>query len=589
MVINILQKLNIPFLQPSDLKNETPKDIKLFDFSNSPVENTNTTDPKASKNKEICDMVLNWQSLEGGANKKEIKKLLRHIKNLSNSDLQSIMQTFFNCAFRSEKISEKDKAKFYEIMQSELTKRLDEAGAVPSSYKNRNLVNLSQMLVMLEKNNLKESIREDNKEKNLANIHKHNQHISNLLDNVARNSNLPKEKYVSSEWFNKYGFKKLRTDISDEEFIRRMSGNGVIDEESWQIIGNCWAHSGGKSMATSEVGLEILNSHIKKVEGGHLIYLGKAAKMGLPKDGTPGVYFISQEEVFKDGSIQSIGDGDFTAMLLAMKKYMEESGEYTENTVESMGQSDIRKVLVDNITDALNEAKSIDLASDPEQILKSLTDIKNTLIQAKGTRADDTQLGQMLKKLIEETEACLQANLSGDTATLEKNIKNLAQNLDYAKDFWGPSNVMHADIPNKFYEILTGLENPEPVRLEEDSDIPIGISNKLIQNRGSLNRNVTLDDNMYAKLLKLHEEGRISCSIGIKTNMVPHTSHKGIDGPLSEDGRYATFEPGHAITIAKMTEDAVWLNESNFPDLYIKLPKEVFKYCLRDMIILRYY
>ena len=71
--------------------------------------------------------------------------------------------------------------------------------------------------------------------------------------------------------------------------------------------------------------------------------------------------------------------------------------------------------------------------------------------------------------------------------------------------------------------------------------------------------------------------------------MVPHSSHKGIDGPRVTEGPFAVFERGHALTVAKMTEDTVWLNKSNYPDIYIKLPKELFQYCLRDMSIIRYY
>lgn len=576
MVIKISAKINQLLTSKPKSESKVEKGDVVFSCKNSELP-TVVEEPSKSKTKEIFDMVKRWSENPDAVNKKEINQFLKNIEKFSNEELLELLPIFKNAVY-SEMISSKDRAGFFETMKNEIRNRLIAVGAVVSNLQNSGLEDALILVNQLEKINLKESFRAENLNKNIAYIEKSNQNVRQILDNTAKNVDMSEEEVNDIDsWFNKNYLKKNKPgSLSEEEFVRRMKGNGFIDEDAWQVIGNCWAHSEAKSMVVSETGRDIINSHIKKVKGGHLIYLGKAAKKGLPKDGTPGVFFVTEKEVFKKGSVQSVGDGDLTALLLAMEKYMVESGDYSLSSETESENIDIIRTF-DNALVEFQRLDNTNMAIAKEKLVS----IKNEIISIYND-----------EKLIGIFDLAEQAIEKNDPVALNDAISSLREDISLFRDMVGTSNPMHGNTGGNFYEILTGIENPDGINLSKDKDIPIGISNKIVVTKGSraLDSKKTIDDNMYARLKQLHSDGRTAYSVTFKTSSdwFESYAHESVDGPIKE-GTYPFIVPGHAVSVVKMSDDFVWLNESNNPDVYIRVPKEVFQSKLRDISIMRYY
>lgn len=104
-------------------------------------------------------------------------------------------------------------------------------------------------------------------------------------------------------------------------------GNGKIDNPAMQITGNCWAHSGINAMIAVPKGKEMINNLVTKKDGVVSVCLPEAAKNGLPKPNGDGIYTFTEWDISRGLITQSAGDGDVTAVMLALDKYFEETGE----------------------------------------------------------------------------------------------------------------------------------------------------------------------------------------------------------------------------------------------------------------------
>lgn len=105
-------------------------------------------------------------------------------------------------------------------------------------------------------------------------------------------------------------------------------GNGKFDKIATQKTELCWAHAGINSLLIPDKGKKLLESHryYDKTTGVFAIHLEEAEKYGLHK----GIYIITPEEIAKEGSQLSEGEGDVTAWMIAIKKYFDELNQNPE-------------------------------------------------------------------------------------------------------------------------------------------------------------------------------------------------------------------------------------------------------------------
>ncbi len=132
----------------------------------------------------------------------------------------------------------------------------------------------------------------------------------------------------------------IKTGLENNAKNARMSrpdailGDGVIDKNNGaiQMTGNCWAHSGINALVATPAGKEILNNLITKQNGVIAVKLPEAAQKGLPKPNCDGIYTFTEKELLALGGFteQSFGDGDVTAVMLAVSQYFRDTGEKSD-------------------------------------------------------------------------------------------------------------------------------------------------------------------------------------------------------------------------------------------------------------------
>lgn len=108
-------------------------------------------------------------------------------------------------------------------------------------------------------------------------------------------------------------------------------------------VGNCWAHSGVTSMASTPGGKAFLEQNIyrDKERGITAVRLKEAGNNGLGYNKT-GVYTFTDDEIIRGAATFGSGDGDNTAYMLAAEKYLQEKGEYGSHKAASDGNTDVR-------------------------------------------------------------------------------------------------------------------------------------------------------------------------------------------------------------------------------------------------------
>ena len=106
-------------------------------------------------------------------------------------------------------------------------------------------------------------------------------------------------------------------------------GDGKIDSNSkaTQMTGNCWAHAAITSLVSTNQGKEFLASHVLKKDGIVAIHLPEAANNQQPKPKGDGVYTFTEKEIADGAKKLSVGDGDVTALMMAVSKYFKDIGE----------------------------------------------------------------------------------------------------------------------------------------------------------------------------------------------------------------------------------------------------------------------
>jgi hypothetical protein len=104
------------------------------------------------------------------------------------------------------------------------------------------------------------------------------------------------------------------------------------------MAGNCWIHAGINNMLQNPKGKEIINNLIyKNTENGSVtVYLPGAAEKGFPKPNGDGMYTYSEAKLLNSSLNISMGDGDYTAFILAINDFRAES----QNNYDDGGKFD---------------------------------------------------------------------------------------------------------------------------------------------------------------------------------------------------------------------------------------------------------
>lgn len=571
---------------------------------------------------ELLDLLKNHTKVEGGLKQKEIKNILKGIKNISLDEFVDIGQILLEAICHSKKISDKQKIKLLNNVIDDIRQRAIDIGVdtktideIAKFYGDKNklqtqrhyshvLVKYIEAIISKSKE-ANEDIRNKNIDRNIANINKINSLTrASLKTAESFYKAIPKEDYDFSEEFARDFFISTRENISKEEYIERMKGNGRIDEKFWQTFrGNCWAVGTMNAMLTSEIGTEILNSHIKKIDGGFLIHLGKAAKKNLPADGVPGVYFISEKEVFEEGPLQSMGDGDATALLLAIKKYKTETGDYSSENLSFESQQNLETVNKHkNIINTLEKQSKEEIITN----LNSLSEDLNQIYERLSEQSVRRTIISNLQNIIQENLSIITANT--DNTTGQVDLLKIKNDINYWLDkilILTDTDVMNGEAMKDFFEILTGIDaepeqyttmnakmsnfisdkkyrHPTP---KANEDLPIGICVRSFDYLSD-------PDSSYAKFQKLHNEGRIAMTFEVSSGL--ENNRDNIEIFADTEGReYTGIEPmisqGHNFEVIKIEDDYIWLQEPNTPNAYIRCTKEAFLDMGAYAHILRYY
>ncbi len=151
------------------------------------------------------------------------------------------------------------------------------------------------------------------------------------IDTMEKMDKAARERYLEDAGFTTVNeeMRKIVSDITDVLGVNGDDalGNGKIDNPAMQTTGNCWAHSGINAMLATPNGKEMINNLVTKKDGVVSVCLPEAAKNGFPKPNGDGIYTFSEFDIAKGLTTQSAGDGDVTAVMLALDKYFEETGE----------------------------------------------------------------------------------------------------------------------------------------------------------------------------------------------------------------------------------------------------------------------
>ena len=124
-------------------------------------------------------------------------------------------------------------------------------------------------------------------------------------------------------------------------------GNGSFDNAALQMAGNCWAHAGINSTLKTPAGKQYVNNLVvkDKQKGTISVLLPGAKDAGLPKPKGDGIYTYSENEIYNSTFSTSAGDGDYTAMMLAIEDFRQESTGNEKATTDAGNALEIFRLL----------------------------------------------------------------------------------------------------------------------------------------------------------------------------------------------------------------------------------------------------
>ena len=238
-------------------------------------------------------------------------------------------------------------------------------------------------------------------------------------------------------WLEEQGFsyvtkdKKLEQSFEDAGFnLEESLGDGKISEPAVQMTGNCWAHAGLNAFVATPKGQELINNLVTKRNGVVSVRLPEAAERGLPKPNGDGVYTFTEQEILSGTTVQSVGDGDVTAVMLAIEKYFTEIGENESLEIRTNGNKPYR--MFEILTGKKNDIYVVDdlyIFSDVEVLDGVSTTLYNG--QTNKDNMGDAHY-QVLQKLLQRGEGAIYISFSDGTKP-ENETSAETLDLNYSK------------------------------------------------------------------------------------------------------------------------------------------------------------
>ena len=238
-------------------------------------------------------------------------------------------------------------------------------------------------------------------------------------------------------WLEEQGFsyvtkdKKLEQSFEDAGFnLEESLGDGKISEPAVQMTGNCWAHAGLNAFVATPKGQELINNLVTKRNGVVSVRLPEAAERGLPKPNGDGVYTFTEQEILSGTTVQSVGDGDVTAVMLAIEKYFTEIGENESLEIRTNGNKPYR--MFEILTGKKNDIYVVDglyIFSDIEVLDGVSTTLYNG--QTNKDNMGDAHY-QVLQKLLQRGEGAIYISFSDGTKP-ENETSAETLDLNYSK------------------------------------------------------------------------------------------------------------------------------------------------------------
>ena len=144
-----------------------------------------------------------------------------------------------------------------------------------------------------------------------------------VIDKIKNPYNNKKLKNAVSEYIKTNDIKPLNNENYSGDI-----GNGKFDKIATQKTELCWAHAGINTLLLTDEGKKLIesNTYYDKTTGVFAIHLEEAENYGLHG----GIYIITPEEIAKESSQLSEGEGDVTAWMIAIKKYFDELNQNPE-------------------------------------------------------------------------------------------------------------------------------------------------------------------------------------------------------------------------------------------------------------------
>lgn len=192
-------------------------------------------------------------------------------------------------------------------------------------------------------------------------------------------------------------------------------GDGKIDlnNKAIQQTGNCWAHAGINALVATPVGKELINNLITKKDGVIAVKIPEAAGKGLPQPKGDGIYTFSEMDILGQVAAQSFGDGDVTAIMLAISQYFTETGESAnlENNMDGNKSGRLFELLTGKSSKTYATSKVPD-------------GVGFTLMRGNNKYYDN------LKELLDNGQVAIQVNFKGGTENrTDIRTELLAQNM----------------------------------------------------------------------------------------------------------------------------------------------------------------
>lgn len=152
-------------------------------------------------------------------------------------------------------------------------------------------------------------------QKKIKEIDKRSVPVINTINNPYDNKKL--ENFVNN-YISSNNIKEL-SDIPEDVDI----GNGKFDKTPKQMTNNCWAHSDLNSLLSVPKGRQLVESNYYRDEstGVIAVHLQEAEDFGFHD----GIFVVTPQEIVEARENISVGEGDVTAYMIAIKKYFEEA------------------------------------------------------------------------------------------------------------------------------------------------------------------------------------------------------------------------------------------------------------------------